>query len=207
MRALLLLLLLSCAPIALHAVEEPDFTVVVSTDAFEIRRCAPYIVAETEVEASFDAAGNRGFRVLAGYIFGDNVSRARIDMTAPVTQRRSERIAMTAPVLQRAGEQAEGAPFVIGFVMPEEYTLDTLPEPESDRIRMREVPARFVAARRYSGRWTEARFREHEQALRDALADSAWRIVGNVEYARYDPPFKPWFLRRNEVMVEVARAD
>jgi len=206
-RALLLLLLLSFAPIALHAVEEPDFTVVVTTDAFEIRRYAPYIVAETEVGADFDAAGNRGFRVLAGYIFGDNVSRARIDMTAPVTQRRSERIAMTAPVLQRAGEQAEGAPFVIGFVMPEEYTLDTLPEPESDRIRMREVPARFVAARRYSGRWTEARLRKHEQALRDALVDSAWRVVGSVEYARYDPPFKPWFLCRNEVMVEVARAD
>ena len=206
MRALILLLTTVFASSALHAVEEPDFTIVAASDAFEVRRYAPYIVAETDVAATVDGAGNRGFRVLAGYIFGENTSRARIDMTAPVTQRAGERIAMTAPVLQRAGTEDAEQHWVIGFVMPAEFTLETLPEPQSDRIRMREVPARFVAVRRYTGRWTEARFREHEQSLREALAGSAWRMIGDVEYARYDPPFKPWFLRRNEVMVEVARA-
>ena len=206
-RALMLLLSTLVLPTALYAVEEPDFAVVAATEAFEIRRYAPYIVAETDVDASFDGAGNRGFRVLASYIFGENTSRASIDMTAPVTQRASERIAMTAPVLQRADSGEASQRWIIGFVMPAEHTLESLPEPVNGEIMMREVPARLVAVRRYNGRWTEARFREHEQALREALAESAWRMVGDVEYARYDPPFKPWFLRRNEVMAEVVRAD
>lgn len=200
------------------AIEEPRFEVVDATDAFELRAYAPFLVAETVVDADFDGAGNQGFRRLADFIFGNNRARTEIEMTAPVTQRPSAKIAMTAPVLQRGSAEGAGAGgvggdvegderFVVGFVMPAEYTVDTLPEPVRDDVAIREAPPRLVAARRYSGRWSETRFREHEAELRAALAEAGLRPVADAEYARYDPPFMPWFLRRNEVLIEVERVD
>ena len=204
MRRMLSRLILLCLPMAAAAIEEPGFAVLERHEAFELRRYEPFVVAETVVEADFEGAGNRGFRVLADYIFGNNAARDEIDMTAPVTQRASVEIDMTAPVLQREGA---GERHVIGFVMPEPYTLATLPAPMTDAIAFREVPERLVAARRYSGRWNEARFREQETALRDALAEHGLEAVAPPEYARYDPPFMPWFMRRNEVLIEVRRID
>jgi hypothetical protein len=168
------------------AAEEPHFDVVQAYEDFELRSYAPFVVAETEVEGAFENAGNAGFRVLFRYIDRGNARSESISMTAPVTQRVS------------------GAKAVVGFVMPDSYTLDTLPAPADDRIRMREVPARRVAAMRYSGTWSEARYREHEAALRAALAREGLRAVGEPIWARYNAPFVPWFLRRNEVLIEVA---
>lgn len=168
------------------AAEEPRFDVVQAYEDFELRSYAPFVVAETEVEGAFENAGNAGFRVLFRYIDRGNARSESISMTAPVTQRET------------------GAKAVVGFVMPDSYTLDTLPAPADDRIRMREVPARRVAAMRYSGTWSEARYREHEAALRAALAREGLRAVGEPIWARYNAPFVPWFLRRNEVLIEVA---
>jgi hypothetical protein len=190
------------------AIEEPDYRVIETYPAFELRRYAPHLVAETEVSGGFDGVGNRAFRILAGYIFGDNTRREKIDMTAPVSQRPSgdgEVIEMTAPVSQRPASAADaGNRYVVSFVMPARYTLDTLPEPEDPRVTLRREPERLMAARRYSGRWTESNYRKQERALLDAIREAGLTAIDTPVYARYNSPFSLWFNRRNEVMVEVA---
>jgi len=194
------------------AIEEPDYRVVERYPEFELRQYPPYLVAETEIDAGFDKAGNLAFRILAGYIFGDNRRSEKIDMTAPVSQRPDdaggETIDMTAPVSQRPKSAADAdSGYVVSFVMPAQYTRETLPEPKDPRVRIRERPERLMAARRYSGRWTEANYRDNERRLLTAVRDTGLRPVGPPVYARYNSPFSLWFLRRNEVMVEVERPE
>lgn len=207
MKITLAFVLLFVLPGAAVAYEQPVYEVLEKREDFEIRRYAPYLVAETEVSGTFRSTGNEAFRRLAGYLFGDNRSREKMSMTAPVTQEpssASEKMEMTAPVTQVRGD-ASGS-YVFAFVMPSKYTRETLPEPVDARIRIREVPARTVAARRFSGTWRGERFVENETALLAALAAAGFETIGAPMYARYDAPFKPWFLRRNEVMIEVRAA-
>jgi hypothetical protein len=184
------------------ALEKLDYQTVESGEAFELRRYPSHVVAEIEMSGDFSAVGGQAFGALADFIGGNNRAREKIAMTAPVNQRpaNGQRIAMTAPVTQTA--LGAGA-YVVSFVMPAKYTLDTVPQPVDSRIRLREVPARLMAARGYSGTWSEANYRENEQALLAALAAAGLKPVGPPIWARYDPPFMPWFLRRNEVLVAV----
>ncbi|WP_287695738.1 heme-binding protein [Accumulibacter sp.] len=180
------------------AVEEPQYQVVRSYEAFEVRRYEPYLVAEAVVSAAPDEAGNQGFRILSGYIFGQNKGARRIEMTAPVAQAPT-RIAMTAPVAQSPGPGG----FVIQFAMPQEWTLETLPEPLDSRITLRAIPARTFAVIGYSGTWSRIRYEENLRKLQDALADAGLSWHGEPMWARYDPPWKPWFWRRNEIWLEL----
>jgi hypothetical protein len=191
--------LLATSPTAM-AIEKPSYRVVERREAFEIREYAPYLVAETVVGGSREEAGNAGFRILAGYIFGRNRGEKKIAMTAPVAQTEPAKIAMTAPVTQ---EGQEGR-WIIQFMMPSAYTLETLPEPLDPAVSFRVVPARRVAAHTYSGTWSVSRYEEHLATLRAALASAGLTAVGEPIWARYDPPFMPWFLRTNEVLVELA---
>jgi len=192
--------LLTASPAAM-ALEKPSYRVVERREAYEIREYAPYLVAETVVGGSREEAGNAGFRILAGYIFGKNRGEKKIAMTAPVTQAEPAKIAMTAPVVQ-AGDEGR---WVIQFMMPSAYTLETLPEPLDTAISFRVVPARRVAAHRYSGTWSVTRYEEHLARLRAALAADGLTAAGEPVWARYDPPFMPWFLRTNEILVELAQ--
>jgi len=189
------------------AIEEPKYEVVKTYPDFELRRYAPYLVAETEVTGDFDEVGNEAFRILAAYIFGENRAQEKMEMTAPVNQRPAagdgEKMAMTAPVTQRPKAGADADTYVLSFVMPSRYTLDTIPEPLSPEVNLREEPAKLVAVLGYSGRWTEANYREHESQLLAAVERAGLTPVGAPVYARYNSPFSLWFLRRNEVMVEV----
>jgi len=182
------------------AIEKPSYRVVERREAFEIREYAPYLVAETVVGGSREEAGNAGFRILAGYIFGKNRGEKKIAMTAPVTQAEPAKIAMTAPVAQ-AGQEGR---WTIQFMMPSAYTVESLPEPLDPAISFRTMPARRVAAHTYSGTWSASRYEEHLATLRTALAEAGLTAVGEPIWARYDPPFKPWFLRTNEILVELA---
>ncbi len=180
------------------AYETPSYRVVEELGTIEIREYAPYLVAETSVEGDLENAGNAGFRILASYIFGDNQGEQRIAMTAPVSQEKSEgsRIAMTAPVTQeRAGDR-----FTVQFMMPSKYTFETLPKPNDPRIEIRQVPARKFAAIRYSGTWSRKNYETHLAQLQNTLAANGYKAIGEPIWARYDPPFKPWFLRRNEIL-------
>jgi hypothetical protein len=184
------------------ATEVPKYTVVSTSPDFEVRDYGPTVVAETEVSGDRDAATSEGFRRLAGYIFGGNRGRQSIAMTAPVAQTDGERIAMTAPVAQVPG-MAPGT-FVVNFTMPARWTLATLPVPNDARVALREVPGRRVAVLRYSGTWSEKRYLAHVERLRTALAREGLSPSGPPVWARYDPPWTPWFLRRNEVQFDLA---
>lgn len=167
------------------ALEEPEFHVVAATRDYEIRHYLPYLVAEVDVDGQ--SADNRAFRMLAGYIFGDNDSEEKMAMTAPVESR----------------ENTAASTITYAFVMEGKYTLATLPQPNDQRIRLLERPARTVAVRKFSGRWSEANVSKHEAKLLRDLEANGIRPQGDVELARYNSPFTPWFLRRNEIVVPV----
>jgi hypothetical protein len=182
------------------AIEEPGFKVLEKDGSFELREYSPYVVAETRVEAGFDDAGGVAFQRLFRYISGNNVAQQKIAMTAPVSQSRGEKIAMTAPVSQ----VADGRAFVVAFTLPSTYSLATAPKPLDPTVQIREQPGQLVASWRYSGRWTESNYRENEALLREQIEARGLTARGEPVLARYNPPFTPWFMRRNEVLIAVA---
>lgn len=194
------LLTLAAAPAM--AIETPEYEVVQAFDGFEVRRYAPYVVAETRVEGAQRDVGNEAFSRLAGYIFGNNRGTRKIAMTAPVAQAPAEgkKIAMTAPVTQA---REAGDTWLVQFMMPAEFTLDTLPEPKDPRVYLRLLPARTVAVIRYSGTWSKSNYDEHLATLKAGLAREGLVAKGEPLWARYNPPFMPWFLRTNEIHLEV----
>lgn len=200
MRTFLLCLALLMSPVLSHAIEEPAYEVLqkIGND-IEVRQYAPYVVAEVVIEADADEAGNLAFPILAGYIFGKNQGQKEFAMTAPVTQTAAPtRLEMTAPVTQAAAPGAAGS-HVVQFVLPKGVTLESAPQPLDARVKLREVPASRVAAIRYSGFWSESNYNEHLELLRAALKSSDLTPTGEPVFSRYNPPFMPWFLRRNEI--------
>ena len=200
-------------PVVSSTVEQPAYVVESVDGAIEIRRYAPMIVAEVDASGEREAAINAGFRSIAAYIFGANVPRRgtgaagsggeKIAMTAPVLQQgavESETIAMTAPVLQ----QGDGITWTVRFVMPAQYTLDTLPRPTDPMVRLREVPGKRYAAIRFSGLNTPEALAARTDELAAALRARGLVPASAPLYAFYNPPWTLPFLRRNEVMVEVA---
>jgi hypothetical protein len=186
------------------AYEEARYTVIMKEGSYELRQYEPHIVAETVVDGDFDKAGNEGFRRLFKYISGENQKKRSISMTTPVSQEAgSEKIAMTAPVSQeRTGDQ-----WRIAFVMPSEYTLDTLPQPVDPKVLLKQVPARRMAVITYSGTWSKKRYEEHRVLLEAFIQKQKLRPLGDPVLARYNSPFTLWFLRRNEVLVPVQWPD
>lgn len=183
------------------AIEQPRYEVIATDGDIEYREYAGYVVAQTRMPGdwSANAAGNEAFRRLVRYISGNNQGQRKIAMTAPVAQSRGEKIAMTTPVSQ---SNTDGD-WVVSFVVPSDYTLDTAPLPRDERIELVAVAPRLVAAIRYSGNWGESRYKKFEERLLSQLADTGAVTTGDAEFARYNAPFVPWFLRRNEILVEV----
>jgi hypothetical protein len=182
------------------AIEEAPYNVVARDDKFEIRDYAPHILAETIVEGDLEQAGSKAFSRLFGYISGENRSRDKLAMTAPVSQEpMGEEIKMTAPV----GQQRVQEKWVVSFMMPASYTLETLPVPEDPNVTLRQVPARRMAAVRYSGLWSEKNYLRYKMELESWIHERGLTIVGDPVWARYNSPFTPWFLRRNEILIPV----
>jgi hypothetical protein len=183
-----------------HATEEPEYKLVRELAGAEVRQYAAYTVAEVLVAGPSSEAGRQAFPILAGYIFGKNKGERKLAMTAPVTQTAVPvKLEMTAPVTQTA---APGG-FVVQFVLPRGVTVNTAPEPLDARIQLREVSPARMAVIRYSGFWSASNDQDHLDQLQSALqaANLAWE--GEPVYARYDAPFKPWFLRRNEIWLHL----
>ena len=182
------------------AIEEAPYQVVKSSGMFEVREYAPHILAEILVDGDLEDAGNQAFRPLFNYISGANRSRTKIAMTAPVSQEASgEKISMTAPVSQQRTRDQ----WAISFMMPASFTLETLPVPENPAITLRQVPAHRVAAVRYSGTWSEKNYQRYRQELETWIRENGLKIAGDPVWARYNPPFTLWFLRRNEILIPV----
>lgn len=180
-------------------VETPNYSVSSKSDNLEIREYGPTIVAEATVEGERDKAIQRGFRIIADYIFGNNLSSAKVAMTAPVTQQSSEKIAMTAPVIQ----QASGKSWNVRFVMPSKYTMETLPKPVNSKVALIEVPATRFAVIRFPGFAGQDSLDEHEAELRAFMAERGLTATSEPQYAFYNAPWTLPFMRRNEVMIEV----
>jgi len=193
----LLWLALFAMPLTSQAVEEPTYEVLRSFGDVELRQYASYVVAEVVIDDAEGDAGSAAFPILAGYIFGKNKGEKKFDMTAPVTQTAAPvKMDMTAPVTQA---DAPGGGKLIQFVLPEGVTLESAPEPLDPRVQLREVPATQWAAIRYSGTWSQANYDEHLALLKAALEKEGVATQGEPVLARYNAPFTPWFLRRNEI--------
>ena len=162
------------------------------------------VVAEVTVTGDRKAAAGSGFRLLAGYIFGGNTRNRKIAMTAPVvkTPAAGEKIAMTAPVLQTGSGNA----WVVRFIMPREATLATLPQPNNPKVQLRAVPAARVAVVRFSGLAREEDVAAKTLALAQFVKAQHLEPIGPPALAQYDPPWTPWFMRRNEMMIPISHA-
>lgn len=189
--------------------EQQPYTVLDTYPGFELRAYPAHVVAETDVDTEFDAAGNTAFRTLASYIFGANTSQQKLAMTAPVTQEAAggrgsagEQLAMTAPVTQ----QHAGQGYTVAFVLPAEVSLATAPVPDDPRVRVVGKPAATTAVASFRGRGGREAYQEQLRELDAALAKAAFTPVGEARYARFDPPVTPGVFRHNEVQIDV-RAD
>jgi effector-binding domain-containing protein len=184
----------------LMAIEEAEYNVSLKDNEIEIRDYSASIVAEVTINGSFEDASNVAFRKLFKYISGENSSRSKIAMTAPVSQEaRSEKIDMTAPVSQTATGQG----WAVSFMMPASFTMDTTPLPADKSVKLREIPAYRAAAIRYSGTWSEKRYQEHLNILQKWVEQHNLEITGQPVWARYNAPFVPWFMRRNEILLPI----
>lgn len=183
---------------------EVPYKVTAVSDGVELRHYPRHVTADFRVQANAENAGNKAFRPLASYINGKNRSRQSLSMTAPVLQADGERLGMTAPVLQ---ESSAGETWVVSFVLPESRPLAAYPEPLDERIVLREVPAHDSAAIRWTGRWTYRSVQDHTKKLLAVMKEMNWPASGRPVWARYDPPWKPFFLRRNEVLINVASSE
>lgn len=184
------------------AIEEPTYSVTTHEPPFELRAYEPYCVAETTVATSdFGEAGNIGFRRLFRYIQGNNQSQKKLPMTAPVgiEPPSSEKIPMAAPVGQSLG----AAGYQVWFVMPKGSSLETLPKPTDPTVQIRCLKERQMAVVRYSGGWAESHFEAKKSELMDWIKKKNLSPNGPPVLSRYNSPFTLWFLRRNEVQVEI----
>jgi SOUL heme-binding protein len=194
---------LTVLPMPSQATEEPEYRVVRTLENFEVRQYATYAVAEVVVPGPSSDAGNQAFPILAGYIFGKNKGEKKFAMTAPVTQAAVPvKLEMTAPVTQTA---APGG-FLVQFVLPKGVTAATAPEPLDTRVQLRDVSPNEVAVIRFSGFWSESNYNEHLAKLQEALRTANLTWTGEPVYSRYNAPLTPWFLRRNEIWLSLAKA-
>lgn len=182
-------------------VEQAEYSLLKKADGYEIRTYAPHIVAQTTVSGNYEEALNEGFRIIAGYIFGNNTTNQKVAMTAPVTEEKAsgKYIAMTAPVTSAA----EGDMRTVAFVMPKEYTLDTLPIPNDSRVKLVPMPERTMAVLAFSWYRSAARVQQMEDELLAALKRDGVTVVGTPTFAGYNAPWTPPWMVRNEVMVGV----
>ena len=185
-------------PIVSH-VEQAQYIVIDSNKNIEIRDYAPMLVAEAIVKGKREDAINAGFKILADYIFGNNISKNKISMTAPVTQQENEKISMTAPVMQQGNENE----WIVRFVMPSHYMLDTLPKPHSEKVKLLEIPGSRFAVIRFSGTATKESIASHENDLKAFINQKNFESILPPTYAFFNPPWTLPPLRRNEIMIGV----
>ena len=189
------------------AIEKPDYTVAMSEGKFEIRDYPEMLLAEVTVSGDRNQAANRGFRKLAAFIFGDNQPNSKIAMTSPVTQTpqevqdlKNQKIAMTAPVMQVPDENGQ---WLVNFMMPSEYSMDTLPKPIDEDIRIFKTEPYRTVSIRFSGRGTMKNLQKQQDKLDIFVKEQGLTVSGEPEYAFYNPPIVPPMFRRNEVHYRV----
>lgn len=182
-------------------VEQAKYDVIETHGAIELRDYAPMIVAEVSVPGDREKAIGDGFRLIADYIFGNNISSRKVSMTAPVIQQPSEKIAMTAPVTRQGGEGL----WDVQFVMPSDYTMQTLPKPSNPDVILKEIAGKRFAVIRFSGLARANSLAAYTKELEAFILENNLQTVSEPTYAFFNPPWTLPFLRRNEVMIEINR--
>ncbi len=194
------LCLLSILTADLMAIETPKYTVLQEEGSFQVRDYTEYVTAEITVEGKFEEVGSKAFRHLFDYISGNNLKKQKIDMTAPVEQKqKGERINMTAPVEQKGLD----GKYTLSFVLPQSYSLENAPTPNDPRVVIQKNPPRRIACVTFSGLWGESNYNENLLKLQMWINSKSFKIIGEPIYARYNSPFSLWFLRRNEILIEI----
>ena len=185
------------------ATDEPEYRLLMKEDKFEIREYLPKIVAQVKVFGDFDNASSKGFKILADYIFGNNVSvdgNSKIEMTAPVEMEPiSQKIDMSKPVLTEGNDNN----WIVSFIMPDEFTLATLPKPNNKQIKIFSLPKEKYAVIVFSGLVRESSYLEKENLLIQFIEENKLKTSGEIKIARYNPPWTLPFFRRNELMIKV----
>ena len=180
-------------------VEVPAYKILKKDQNIEIRQYPPLIIAEVKTAGSRHASISDGFRILADFIFGNNEGEKQLSMNAPITQQEGIKIAMTAPVQQEKTD----AEWATSFIMPSKFSIDTIPNPINDRIKIIQIPSKRYAVITFAGRSTEENLTKHTTELEKYMNGSSYSKVGNAKYAFYNPPWTLPFLRRNEVQFEL----
>ena len=199
--------LAGCSVFGVRSEETPKYEVLVKNENMEIRQYVPYIVANTYVEGSFKDSQSKAFRILAGYIFGDNEKASKISMTAPVVMNpqkaESEKIAMTAPVTQAP----KGEGWEMSFTMPSKFkSIEDLPKPKDSRISFKVIESKSMAVISFSGFWSEEKNQKMSEQLKAWLTQQGeYEPTSEPKFAGYDPPWTLPFLRRNEMMIEIKK--
>lgn len=181
--------------------EQSKYQVVSKSGDIELRDYAPRIIAEVETTGEREEAITQGFKILADYIFGNNKSRVKVSMTAPVTQQPSEKIAMTAPVTQK---NIDGK-WQVRFMMPSNYDMASLPQPNDDKIQIKEIPRKRYAIIRFSGLPTQDILKEKLQQLQEFVQVSKMEQISEPTYAFFNPPWTLPPMRRTEIMIEIVK--
>ncbi len=198
MLVLLLVLWSVIGYMSVKDIETPAYEVEKQASGYEIRIYAPRLQAEVNLAGGYRDSLYSGFRLLANYIFGNNTKQSDIAMTAPVLSEKSEKIAMTAPVLHARQDDQEA--YVVAFVLPSAYTLESLPKPNNPEVRIREIPETRYAVYRFRGYATAGRVDKMTARLLKALERDGLKPAGAIAAAQYNPPWTPPFMRRNEIM-------
>lgn len=185
--------------------QEQKYVVEKTFPNFEIRRYEPCVLADVTVSSDFQSAGSIAFRSLIGYISGSNEPNKKIAMTSPVIQESdssasSAKIAMTSPVIQESTNDSQ----VVSFVMPAGMILEDMPLPTNSKVSLRQLPEQLVAVSKFTGRWTEAAYDRQLAQLKQQLNVNGITETGSPRFARFDPPWTPWFMRRNEIQIPIA---
>lgn len=183
--------------VSMRHTKTPSYELIEKVGNIEQRHYQPMLIAKVDVNGEREQAINRGFRLLAAYIFGDNnaANSQKIAMTAPVLQQ--QKIAMTAPVMQTETATKQ---WQVSFVMPSEYNLSNLPTPNDGRIHIEQIPAQDKIVIRFSGRMSQANLQQHWQRLQDYVEQQQLTTEGMPTYAFYNPPWTLPFMRRNEIL-------
>ena len=180
-------------------VETPSYKVIQSKGKIEIREFDPMVIAEVQLVGRRKDAISSGFKLLADYIFGNNISQENIDTTATIQRPASEKIAMTAPVQQQLANNS----WLVSFVMPSEYNLEDLPKPKNIEVKLKNVPVKRFVTIQFSGTSSDENLAKHKKLLVEFIETNSISVTGTPKYAFYNPPWTLPLMRRNEVMFEV----
>lgn len=194
------IILASCSVFGIERTEEATYSVILEEGDFQVREYAPALIAQTRTKGEYKASSNKSFRKLAGYIFGDNVSQEKIEMTTPVLQEnKSEKIAMTVPVLVKE----DNSEWEMTFVLPAQYTMETIPKPNNPDVEVKQQPSRKVATLRFSGLLNAEKMAVKTNELENWLAEKNYVAIAAPYTAAYNPPWTLPMLRRNEALIEI----